>query len=146
VTVGVTPVAPSIRPPQSRRGEVGVVVAVFGAFLFFAVLAWESFGSSGGPSFFYPGAGVTAAAMMLNRRALWPAIAAAVAAAEIIVDIRYGSGLWTSAGFAAANVVEPVVGAALVLAWCGGPRTCAPAVTSRASSPARVYSRRCSGR
>jgi hypothetical protein len=63
-----------------------VVAAVFGAFLFFAVLAWESFGSSGGPSFFYPGAGVTAAAMMLSRRGLWPAIAAAVAVAEIILD------------------------------------------------------------
>jgi integral membrane sensor domain MASE1 len=116
-----TPVDPTIRPARPRRHDLGVVAAVFVAFTFFAFLAWESFGSSGGPSFFYPAAGVTVAAMMLSRRGLWPGIAAAVAAAEILVDTLHGSGLWTSAGFAAANVVEPVVGAALVLAWCGGP-------------------------
>lgn len=93
---------------------------MFLAFTGFAVLSWLSFGSWEGPSFFYPAAGVTAAAMMLNRRSLWPWFAAAVCAAEVLVDTVYANPLWVSAGFAAANVVEPIIGASLVLAWCGG--------------------------
>lgn len=96
------------------------VLAVFIAFTVFAVLSWLSFGSWEGPSFFYPAAGVTAAAMMLSRRSLWPWFAVAVIAAEVLVDAFYASPLWVSAGFAVANVVEPVIGASLVLAWCGG--------------------------
>lgn len=84
-------------------------------------MAWESFTpSGGGPAFFYPAAGVTVAALMLNRRALWPWIVAAIIAAEMLVDTLYGNPLWVSAGFAAANTVEPLVGASLVLATCGG--------------------------
>ena len=102
------------------RKDVTVIVAVFLGFSAGAVLSWESFGSWGGPSFFYPAAGVTAGAMMLSRRALWPAIALAVAVAEIVVDTLYGGSLDVSVGFAVANVVEPTIGASLVLAWCGG--------------------------
>ena len=58
--------------------------------------------------------------MMLSRRSLWPWFAAAVFAAEVLVDSFYKSPLWVSAGFAAANVVEPIIAASLVLAWCGG--------------------------
>ena len=100
--------------------DVSRVAAVFFAFTGFAVLSWVSFGSWEGPSFFYPAAGVTAAAMMLSRRSLWPWFAAAVFAAEVLVDNFYKSPLWVSAGFAAANVAEPIIAAALVLAWCGG--------------------------
>ena len=103
------------------RSDAGRVLAVFLAFTFGAVLSWESFGSTAGPSFFYPSAGVTAAALMLSRRALWPAIAVAVVAAEVLVDSLYGNPLVLSVAFAVSNVVEPVVGALLVLAWCSGP-------------------------
>jgi len=96
------------------------VLVVFLAFTAGAVLSWESFGSTVGPSFFYPSAGVTAAAMILSRRALWPAIAAAVIAAELLVDTLYGNPLALSVGFAASNVVEPVLGATIVLRRCGG--------------------------
>ena len=95
-------------------------IIVFLAFATGAVLSWESFGSTVGPSFFYPSGGVTAAAMILSRRALWPTIAAAVIAAEVLVDSIYGNPLGLSLAFAASNVVEPIVGASLVLAWCGG--------------------------
>ncbi len=84
------------------------------------MLSWESFGSTVGPSFFYPSAGVTAAAMILSRRALWPAISAAAIAAELLVDTLYGNPMALSVGFAASNVVEPLVGATIVLVWCGG--------------------------
>lgn len=103
-----------------RLESARTVLLVFAAFAAFAVASWESFGSSGGPSFFYPGGGVTVAAMLLSRRRVWPAIGVAVAAAEILVDTHYGSPLAVAASFAAANIVEPVIGASLVLAWCGG--------------------------
>lgn len=109
----------SSRLPLSRA-DVLRVLAVFLAFTFFAVLSWLSFGSSEGPSFFYPAAGVTAAAMMLSRRSLWPWFAVAVIAAEVLVDSVFASPLWVSAGFAVANVVEPMIAASLVLAWCRG--------------------------
>ena len=58
--------------------------------------------------------------MMLSRRSLWPVVVAAIVLAEFAVDLRYGVG-WTAAlGFAAANSVEPLIGASLVLAWCKG--------------------------
>ena len=95
-------------------------LVVFVSFATGAVLSWESFGSTVGPSFFYPAGGVTAAAMILSRRALWPVIATAVIAAELVVDTVYGNPLVLSVGFAVSNVVEPIVGASIVLAWCGG--------------------------
>ncbi len=104
--------------PQVRSAVV--VLAVFLAFTAGAVASWESFGSTVGPSFFYPSAGVTAAALMLTRRSLWPAIAVAVVAAELLVDTLYGNPVGLSVAFAVSNVVEPVVGASIVLAWCGG--------------------------
>lgn len=116
-----TRITRSARPAKPWVRDVGVVVAVFAAFATCAVLSWESFGSTVGPSFFYPSAGVTASALILNRRALWPAIVAAVVAAEILVDSVYGNPLPLSVVFAASNVVEPLIGATLVLAWCGGP-------------------------
>ena len=104
--------------PQVRSAIV--VLAVFLAFTAGAVASWESFGSTVGPSFFYPSAGVTVAALMLTRRSLWPAIAIAVVAAELLVDTLYGNPVGLSVAFALSNVVEPVVGASIVLAWCGG--------------------------
>jgi integral membrane sensor domain MASE1 len=112
--------APARRGSRLWTGNIGLFAVVFLAFGAGAVLSWESFGSEAGPAFFYPSAGVTAAAMMLSRRAVWPVIVAAVVAAELLVDISYGSPVWMAAGFSSANVVEPVVGASVVLAWCAG--------------------------
>lgn len=108
--------------PVSRiwTDNVRLFVVVFLAFVAGAVLSWESFGSETGLAFFYPSAGVTAAAMMLSRRAVWPGIVAAVVAAELLVNTHYGIPLWVAAGFSSANVVEPLVGASVVLAWCAG--------------------------
>ena len=100
--------------------STGLFAVVFLAFATGAVLSWESFGSSVGPSFFYPSAGVTVAAMMLVRRALWPAVVAAIVLGEVTVDVFYGGPVGVAFGFAAANVVEPLVGASLTLAWCRG--------------------------
>ena len=109
-----------VRAVNQRREMGRLFILVFLAFATGAVLSWESFGSSVGPSFFYPSAGVTVAAMILSRRALWPAIFAAIIAAELLVDSVYGNPLALSVGFALSNVVEPLVGASIVLRCCGG--------------------------
>lgn len=98
----------------------GVFALVFLAYSLGAMLSWISFGSSVGPSFFYPSAGVTVAAMMICRRTVWPAVVAAILAGETLVDVTNGNPSAQALGFALANVVEPVVGASIALAWCGG--------------------------
>ena len=45
----------------------------------------------------------------------WPAVAAAVFAGEILVDTFYGNELWQAVGFGVADVVEPLIGASVVL-------------------------------
>ena len=51
-------------------------------------------------------------------------IVAAIVTAELLVDAAHGLSMLTAAGFALANVVEPLVGASVVRAWCGGSRIC----------------------
>jgi serine phosphatase RsbU (regulator of sigma subunit)/integral membrane sensor domain MASE1 len=58
--------------------------------------------------------------MVVVRRRVWPAIAVGALLAEVLVDTYYGNDLWQAIGFGVANVIEPIVGASLVLAWCGG--------------------------
>ena len=107
-----------------RRSGLGdwirLFVIVLVAFAGGSLLAWQVFGSEAGPAFFYPPAGVTVAAMILSRRRLWSAVVAGIFAAETLVDILFQTPPLASVGFALANTIEPVVGASLVLAWCGG--------------------------
>jgi len=100
--------------------SVGVFVAVFSAYIFGAWLAWKSFGSAVGPAFFYPSAGITVAAMMLVGRARWPAVIAAIVLGELLIDFHFGNPPAVAAGYAMANVVEPLIGASLTLRWCSG--------------------------
>lgn len=71
-------------------------------------------------SFFYPAAGVTAAAMILSRRTVWPWIAVSVVAAELLADIHYGAQTQVSIAFAIANIVQSAIGAAVVRTCCAG--------------------------
>lgn len=106
---------------SSALGEsVGLFGVVFLAYLVGAVLAWKAFGSAVGPAFFYPSAGVTVAAMMLTKRSRWPAVIVAIIAGEVIVDVSFGNAGLMAAGYALANIVEPLIGASLTLAWCRG--------------------------
>lgn len=109
-----------IRGAEYWGQATGLFALVFLAYSAFAILAWASFGSAVGPAFFFPSAGVTVAAMMLTRRALWPAVVLAIIASEMLVDTYFGNPAPLAGGFAIANVVEPIVGATLVLALCGG--------------------------
>ncbi|MCB0923610.1 MAG: SpoIIE family protein phosphatase [Mycobacterium sp.] len=113
---------PAERPRwQSEcRDAIGVFGVVFIAYLLGAWLGWKSFGSAVGPAFFYPSAGVTVAAMMLTRRTRWPAIVVAIVLAEGLVDLYFGNPPAVAAGYALANVVEPLIGASITLRWCRG--------------------------
>lgn len=82
-------------------------------------LSWQRFGTEVGFAFFPP-AGLTVAALLLTKRRDWWVIVAAVAIAELMVDAAHGLSLPIAAGFALANLVEPLVGASVVRAWCGG--------------------------
>lgn len=118
---GVEPRAASLRGAASFWGSaIGLFTVVFLTYAAGAALSWASFGSSMGPAFFYPPAGITVGAMLLSPRSRWPAVILAILAAEVAVDTSWGNDLWQAAGFGVANVVEPLVGASLVLAWCGG--------------------------
>jgi integral membrane sensor domain MASE1 len=75
---------------SSTRDRIGYAAGLFGwvalPFLAGSVLSWQTFGAGIGPAFFPP-AGVTVAAMLLNRRSLWPVIVAAIVVAELAVEV-----------------------------------------------------------
>ncbi len=64
---------------------------------------------------FFPPAGLTVGALLLAPRRSWPWLLAAVAVAEIAVDLSHHQSVAMAVGFAVANVAEPVVGASLLL-------------------------------
>jgi integral membrane sensor domain MASE1 len=64
---------------------------------------------------FFPPAGLTLAALLMTPRRSWPLWLAAVAVAEIWIDLAHGQTIPMASGFAAANVAEPLIGASLFL-------------------------------
>ena len=64
---------------------------------------------------FFPPAGLTLAVLLLTPRRSWPLWLAAVAVAEIWIDLAHGQTIFMAAGFATANVAEPLIGASLFL-------------------------------
>lgn len=63
---------------------------------------------------FWPAAGLTLAALLLTPRRAWPPILLAVAVAEIAGGLVHGYPLGATVFWAAGNVIEPLVGAALI--------------------------------
>ena len=102
------------RSPATRLLALFALIAV--AYALGAELSWQSFDS--GTAFGFPPAGITVAAMLLTSRRYWPAVIAAIVVSEVGVDLQHGLTLSAALAAAAANVVEPVVGASLVRRWC----------------------------
>lgn len=96
-----------------------VFALVFVGYLAGALMSMTVYGQTAVAGFF-PAAGVTVAAMLLTRRTLWPPIVAAIVLGEFVVDLTHGMTVSSAGIFALGNVIEPVVGASLVLAWVGG--------------------------
>lgn len=109
-----------MRPFRGGWGGAPIVFTVVAsAYAVGALLSWKFFEAGLNPKFYVP-AGITLAAMLLNPRSRWPVIVVAIVVAEISVDLYFGTALPLAAGFVVANSIEPIVGASLVLAWCGG--------------------------
>lgn len=97
-------------------GLFALVVVAYGAGSRLALLLIEASGLQG--VFFIP-AGVTVAFLIRLPRRLWWLVLAAAGLTELFMDVVSGFSLSQALGFATANVVEPVVGASLVIATCG---------------------------
>ena len=83
-----------------------------------AELSWQSF--SAGTAFGFPPAGITLAALLLTARRRWPVVIAAIVAGEAAVDLQHHVAALAVLGSAAANVVEPLVGATCATRFCRG--------------------------
>ena len=70
---------------------------------------------------FFPAAGVTVAALLLLPRRWWPVVLAAAFCSELAADLVMGETTVTAAGSAVAGAAGPAAGAAVFLAWAGGP-------------------------
>lgn len=117
-STGHAPIGRPIAAPWVRT--VGLFFAVFLSYSAGAQLSLNAFGASElGPAFF-PSAGVTVAAMLMTPRTRWPAVVSAIVLAEGMVDLLAGYEPSAIAGYILANSLEPLLGASLVLAWCGG--------------------------
>lgn len=101
-----------------RLGAWPLFVGMGLAYLVGALLSWRIFGAGHYPAFFPP-AGLTVGAMLVTPRRLWPGVIATIVVVEGVVDVFHGVGAATAAGYVLANAAEPVVGASVVLAWCG---------------------------
>jgi signal transduction histidine kinase len=92
-------------------GPVGLAVVVGGLYALGAELPFWFLESPAAGAPFFPSAGVTLAALVLTRRRYWPLLLAVVAVAEVAVDLQHHQTVPMALGFAAANVLEPFVGA-----------------------------------
>ncbi|XVU29266.1 PP2C family protein-serine/threonine phosphatase [Actinoplanes sp. CA-054009] len=88
-----------------------LIVAV--AYTIGAQLAFVVFDAESIVVLFLP-AGVTLSALLLSPRRDWPWILATVAVIELLVDVGHGLDPVYALGFAAANTLEPLIGALLL--------------------------------
>lgn len=109
-----------VRVKGESGAGIGVFLAVLLSYTTCLVMSWQAFGAGVVVPAFFPAAGVAVGAMILTPRKRWPVILAAIAIAQISVNLHYGSSAWDVAGYTAANLIEPLVGASLALRWCGG--------------------------
>lgn len=76
-----------MRTRTSARRAVILFALVAVVYVIGAELSWHSFGS--GLAFGFPPAGVDVAVLLLTARWYWPAVLAAIAVAEVGVDLQH---------------------------------------------------------
>ena len=92
-----------------------VAVLLGGLYALGALLPFWYLNSPEAGAAFFPPAGLTLSVLVLSPRRTWPLWLAVVATAEIAVDLTHGQSVGMAIGFAAANVVEPLIGATLLI-------------------------------
>src|SRR4051794_34010852 len=104
---------PAGRPRVPRwAGLLAAAVGLGCLYALGALLPFWFLSSPDAGAAFFPSAGVTLAALALTPPRRWPLFLAAVAVAEVTVDLTHDQTVPMALGFAAANVVEPLLGAA----------------------------------
>jgi signal transduction histidine kinase len=113
-------------PPRVLRGRsaplprwarmLAGTVALGGLYALGALLPFWFLSSPDAGAAFFPAAGLTLAALVLTPPRTWPLWLATVAVAEVAVDLTHDQTVPMALGFAVANVVEPLLGAATLLA------------------------------
>jgi signal transduction histidine kinase len=114
VTEAAADTTTSARRLPKWADPVGLAVLVGGLYALGAELPFWFLSSPAAGAPFFPSAGVTLAALVLSRRRHWPLLLAVVAVAEVAVDLQHHQTVPMALGFAAANVVEPLIGAVLL--------------------------------
>jgi integral membrane sensor domain MASE1/anti-sigma regulatory factor (Ser/Thr protein kinase) len=124
---------PSLRTSRSSS-KFATFVVVGLAYAVLAQTAWWFFGAASIGSSFFPAAGVTVAALIVLPRRTWPAVLAAVFVAEFAVDLANAVPVVVSGGYAAANMLEPLIGALVVARLAGRSRPPLLRLPSRADA------------
>jgi signal transduction histidine kinase len=110
----------SAEPAAERRVRGWRTVALLGAFAALytagALITYWYLTPDGASASFFPPAGLTLAALLLAPRRTWPLWLATIAVTEITIDLARHSSTFMSFGFATANLVEPLIGASLMIA------------------------------
>jgi signal transduction histidine kinase len=110
---------------------VAAAAVVGGLYALGAAVTYRYLSAPDAGASFFPPAGITLAALLATPRRTWWVWLLAVGIAEFSVDLTHGQTVFMAVGFAAANVIEPFVGASAVRAWAPYPKTRARAFLIR---------------
>ena len=81
-----------------------------------ALLTYWYLTPDGASASFFPPAGLTLAVLLLAPRKTWPLWLATVVLTEVTIDLARDNTVFMAFGYAFANVVEPLIGATLMIA------------------------------
>jgi serine/threonine-protein kinase RsbW len=101
---------------EGLRDDLVLFAAVGVAYAAGSQVAFSWFGADGLGASFFPAAGVTMAALLMVDRRRWWIVLAAAGLAELTVDLWHDIDVLPSLGYVVANLTQPLVGAALLLA------------------------------
>ncbi len=117
--LGASPEALPTRPTWTVSSRILFLMTAAGYWLG-SRLAFELGDLSGLAAVFFIPAGITLVLLVRSPSSQWWLILAAAALVEFGSDLEAGIPISPAAGFAAANVVEPLVGATLMCRWAPG--------------------------
>jgi len=95
---------------------VALVAAFAALYTVGALVTFWYLTPTGASASFFPPAGLTLAVLLIAPRRTWPVWLATIAVTEITIDLSRHNSVFMAIGFATANVVEPLIGASL-LVW-----------------------------
>jgi diguanylate cyclase (GGDEF)-like protein len=106
--------APDLLPLETSRLRPVLLGAGLGVIYAALAVSMSFVTAFGEAASFWPGAGVTLAALLLSRPRSWPYLLAGVWVAEVAVDLGFGFDLALAAAWGTANVAGPLCAALLL--------------------------------